>query len=220
MSGAILVMARAPRPGGCKTRLEPLLGPLGCAGLQRELLRHTVGWAAASGRPKWLAFDRPDAERELEDLVPRTVHRFAQYGDDLGQRLQDAVARVASSHAGPVTVVGTDSPTIGPRDVDALELALAGGWDACLLGAHDGGYAALALSRPLPWAFGLPPSAWGGPDVLDLTIGLLRRQGLAVAVLDRVPDLDTPADARRLATDAACPEAVRTALRAALECAA
>ncbi len=31
MSGGILIMARAPRPGACKTRLEPLLGSVGFA---------------------------------------------------------------------------------------------------------------------------------------------------------------------------------------------
>ena len=35
---AALVMARAPRAGEVKTRLEPLLGPEGCARLQAELL--------------------------------------------------------------------------------------------------------------------------------------------------------------------------------------
>lgn len=31
---AVVIMARAPVPGAVKTRLEPLLGPVGCARLQ------------------------------------------------------------------------------------------------------------------------------------------------------------------------------------------
>lgn len=217
MSAAVLIMARAPRPGACKTRLEPLLGPDGCAALQAELIRHTAGWTAATGRPVWLAHDPSDAGAELTALVPPSVRRFPQRGADLGQRLEDAVARVASVHAGPVIVVGTDCPLLAARDLDALETALVGGWDACLLGARDGGYVALALARPLPAAFGLAADAWGGPEVLDRTLALLRRQGCSAAVLDTLPDLDTPEDAMALTADPACPRAVREALVPDLE---
>ncbi len=212
MSGAILIMARAPGPGACKTRLEPLLSADGCAALQAQLIRHTAEWAHASGRPVWVAFDLPDAKPQLAALVPATVALFAQQGRDLGERLTHAVAHVASKHTGPLTVLGTDSPTLGARDVDALELVLEGGWDAGLIGAHDGGYAAIALARPAPGAFALPVQLWGGPHVLQSTLDLLRRDGLSAAVLDAVHDLDTPADAARLLQSGFCPPAIRPLL--------
>ena len=219
MNGAILIMARAPRPGACKTRLEPLLGSGGCAVLQAQLIRHTTEWAQASGRSVWVAFDPPDAEAELAALVPAPVALFAQRGRDLGERLTHAVDHVAGGHTGPVSVLGTDSPTLGARDVDALEVALAGGWDACLIGAHDGGYAAIALSRPVPEAFALGPDVWGGPHVLTGTLARLRREGLSAAVLDVVHDLDTPADAARLGQSASCPPTIRPLLTPAIRAA-
>jgi rSAM/selenodomain-associated transferase 1 len=209
-------MARAPRPGACKTRLEPLLGADGCAALQAELIRHTVGWAQGGGRPVWVAFDPPDAEAELAALIPAPVALFPQRGRDLGERLAHAVYHVAGGHTGPLSVLGTDCPTLRARDVDALELALSGGWDAGLIGAHDGGYAAIALARPLPGAFALPPQLWGGPRVLQSTLELLRQDGLSAAVLDTVHDLDTPADAARLRQSASCPPTIRTLLTPAI----
>lgn len=209
-------MARAPRPGACKTRLEPLLGSGGCAVLQAQLIRHTTEWAQASGRSVWVAFDPPDAEAELAALVPAPVALFAQRGRDLGERLTHAVDHVAGGHAGPLTVLGTDSPTLSTRDVAALEVALAGGWDACLIAAHDGGYAAIALSRPVPGAFALGPDVWGGPHVLTGTLARLRREGLSAAVLDVVHDLDTPADAARLGQSASCPPTIRPLLTPAI----
>ena len=206
-------MAKAPRPGACKTRLQPLLGADGCAALQAELIRHTVGWAQSSGRPVWVAFDPPDAGPQLTGLAPAPVALFAQQGRDLGERLTHAMAHVAASHTGPLTVLGTDSPTLGTRDVDALELVLEGGWDAGLIGAHDGGYAAIALARPVPGAFALPSELWGGPRVLQSTLELLRRGGLSALVLDRVHDLDTPDDAARLLQSGSCPPAIRPLLR-------
>lgn len=209
-------MARAPRPGACKTRLQPLLGADGCAALQAELIRHTAGWAHASGRPVWMAFDPPDAEPELAALIPAPVVLFAQRGRDLGERLTHAVAHVAASHTGPLTVLGTDSPTLGARVVDALERVLNGGRDAGLIGAHDGGYAAIALARPVPGAFTLPSRLWGGPHVLQSTLELLRRDGLSAAVVDTVHDLDTPADAADLRQSASCPPPIRTLLTPAI----
>ncbi|MGI8862897.1 MAG: TIGR04282 family arsenosugar biosynthesis glycosyltransferase [Solirubrobacteraceae bacterium] len=220
MSGAILIMARAPRAGACKTRLEPLLGADGCAALQTELIRHTAAWACASGRRVWMAFDPSDAEAELAPLLPGAVHLFPQLGPSLGERLTNAVDQVGRRHRGPISVFGTDSPTVGGRDVDALELAVAGGWDACLLGAHDGGYAAITLAPPLPDAFALPPELWGGPDVLVHTLDLLRRQGRSAAVLDVVHDLDTPEDAARILRSGSCPHSVRLLLSRAVRASA
>jgi hypothetical protein len=212
-------MARAPRPGACKTRLEPLLGAEGCAVLQAGLIRHTVEWAQASGRPVWVAFDPPDAEAELAALLPAPVVLFPQRGRDLGERLTHAVDHVAGDHTGPLSVLGTDSPTLGARDVDALELVLEGGWDAALIGAHDGGYAAIALARTVPGAFALPSQLWGGPHVLPSTLARLRREGLSAAVLDVVHDLDTPADAARLRQSASCPPTIRPLLTPAIRAA-
>src|SRR2546429_473978 len=46
MGPAALVMAKAARAGEVKTRLEPLLGPEGCARLQGLLLARAARWAA------------------------------------------------------------------------------------------------------------------------------------------------------------------------------
>lgn len=215
--GAILILGRAPRPGACKTRLEPLLGPSGCAALQAALLRHTAAWASRSRRSAWIAFDPPDAGAEIARHVPASVRCFPQRGTDLGSRLRNAVAHVTAAHDGPVAVVGTDAPTVGIPHLEALEQALAHGADVSLLAAHDGGYAAIALARTTPEAFALPPAAWGGPDVLALTVAALRRARMSVATLPPVHDLDIPADAARLVADPACPVAIRDVLRPAIE---
>jgi rSAM/selenodomain-associated transferase 1 len=210
---AILIMARAPRPGEAKTRLEPLLGPDGCARLQSELIRHTTAWSAAAARSVWLAFTPDDARAELAGLVPRGVRLFPQGDGDLGVRLRDATERVWRRHRGALMVIGTDAPELGPVHLRFAEHALATGGDACLVPALDGGYALIALARPTPAAFDLPPDAWGGPDVLELTIMALEATGRTAALLDPVRDLDTPADAGCVAANLRCPPGVRRALR-------
>lgn len=211
MSG-ILVMARAPRPGEAKTRLEPLLGAEGCARLQAELVRHTAAWVARSTPRPWLSFTPPDARAELAGLVTPTVRLFAQEAGDLGARLRGATELAFRRHRGPLAVIGTDAPELGSTHVRFAEQALVTGHGACLVPSLDGGYALIALARLTPAAFDLPSEAWGGPDVLALTLAALEAVGCKSALLEPVRDLDTPADARYIAADPRCPPAVRQAL--------
>jgi glycosyltransferase A (GT-A) superfamily protein (DUF2064 family) len=120
----ILVMARAPVAGAAKTRLEPLLGPAGCARLQAALVAHTVATAAALG-PVSVAVTGPAAL--VAPLVPAGVELFRQRDGDLGVRMAAAVEQVrardaratptswardgdATAGTGPAVVRGTDSP--------------------------------------------------------------------------------------------------------------
>lgn len=211
MSG-VLIMAKAPRAGEVKTRLEPLLGPPGCAALQRELIRHTASWAPAVAARLWLAYAPADAEEELAGLVGEAVRLFAQEDGDLGRRLRAAVDVVGGEDRGPLAIVGTDSPRLGPDQVLAAWRQLDAGHDACLVPALDGGYSLIALARPTQVPFALPASEWSGPRVLELTIGALRGADLSTSQLPPVGDLDKPTDAAALLADPLCPPLIRAAL--------
>jgi rSAM/selenodomain-associated transferase 1 len=214
VSTGVLIMARAPRPGEVKTRLEPLLGPDGCARLQAELVHHTAAWAASCARDAWLAFTPASAREDFARLVPASVTLFAQEGGNLGERLRDATELVFRRHRGALAVIGTDAPELGPVHLRFAERALAGGHDACLIPALDGGYALIALARSLPQVFELPPAAWGGPDVLELTLLALADAGCSYALLQPVRDVDTPEDATYVAADPRCPRTISQALKA------
>jgi rSAM/selenodomain-associated transferase 1 len=212
MSG-VLIMARAPRPGATKTRLEPLLGPEGCARLQAELIRHTAAWVTRSTPSTWLAYTPDDARAELTGLIPSSVRLFTQDAGDLGTRLRGAAQLVFGCQRGPLAIIGTDAPELGAPHLREAECALAAGHDASLVPTLDGGYALIALARHTPAAFDLPPGAWGGPDVLALTVIALQAAGGTCALLEPVRDLDTPTDALRVAADSRCPPAIERVLR-------
>jgi len=210
---SILIMARAPRGGEVKTRLEPLLGPEGCARLQAELIRHTAAWAFDAASRAWLAFTSSHAGAEIAALVPDRVRLFAQTSGDLGARLQQAADRIFGEHPGALVVVGTDAPLLGVEQFEAASRALADGHDGCLVSALDGGYTLIAPARPTPTAFAIDPAAWGAPDVHQLTLDALQGAGFDAAVLAPVTDLDTAADALALLADPCCPPGVRAALK-------
>lgn len=211
---AALIMARAPVPGRCKTRLEPLLGPEGCARLQAGLIRRAAAWAheVAPGAV-WLAFDPPDREEELRALVPAGTRLLAQEGEDLGQRLTAASARVLGEHPGPLLIAGTDLPRLSARHAAAALSDLADGCEVSLGPALDGGWYLMGLRERQPALFALPTEAWGGPEVWTLTLAAAQAGSLPLGLLRAERDLDTPEDAQAMLADPGLPPDVADLLR-------
>jgi hypothetical protein len=208
---AVVVLAKAPRPGLCKTRLHPLLGPDGSARLQAALIRRAVAWASELG-DAYVAFTPDDARGELAALAPGAT-LFAQAEGDLGDRLADATGRVLREHGGPVVLVGVDAPTLTAEHGRAALEDLADGCDVTFGPATDGGWYLVALREPHPELFALPTERWGGPEVLRLTLERVARAGLSLGLLRSERDLDEPADAAALLADPVAPADVVEALR-------
>src|SRR4051794_25006417 len=206
-------MARAPRPGAAKTRLEPLLGAEGCARLARALIARAGRWAAAVGEP-WVAYTPADARAEIAELAPPGARLLAQEGSHLGERLSHAFAAVHAARGGPVIVIGTDQPALRAAHAWATLDDLRDGVDVCLGPATDGGYYLLAAREPSPALFGIDPAAWGGPEVMSLTLASIIDAGLSMGWLRSERDLDEPSDAAALLADPCAPADIVAALRA------
>jgi hypothetical protein len=214
MGPAALVMAKAPRVGEVKTRLEPLLGPEGCARLQALLLARAARWAAeVAPGAAFVAFTPEESLAEVGALVPAGTDLFAQEGADLGARLAAATARAFAMHDGPLLTVGTDLATLEPRHAEAALDDLADGIDVTFGPAFDGGYYLIGLREPHPEVFALPSEAWGGPRVLQLSLQAAAEAGLSLGMLRGERDLDTPADARAALADPRFPDDIAAALR-------
>jgi rSAM/selenodomain-associated transferase 1 len=212
---AVLVMAKAPRAGECKTRMEPLLGPEGCARLQAALTQRAAAWAleVAPGAA-FVAYTPEGALDEMVELVPPGTDLFLQEGGHLGERLAAATARVLGVHDGPVLVIGTDLPTLLPAHAEAALDDLQNGCDVSFGPAFDGGYYLVALARDLPAVFALPADAWGGAQVFELSLRAAAIAGLQFGMLRAERDLDTPADARAALADPSFPADIAELLRA------
>lgn len=209
---AAIVLAKAPRAGLCKTRLEPLLGRDGCARLQQVLIRRALAWAASIGTP-YLVFTPPDARDELAALAPDGTCLVEQIDGTLGERIAAATDHVLAEHGGPVVLIGVDTPLLRPETgLQALE-DLRCGCDVTFGPAADGGFYLVGLREPHPEVFALPPDRWGGPEVLGLALAAAHEAGLSLAMLRAERDLDEEGDARALLADPLTPPDVREALR-------
>lgn len=195
MSGRILVFARAPRPGACKTRLIPALGPHGAARLYRQLTLRTLRAALAAGADVelWCAPDPGHAffqacRRELGLRLRR------QPAGDLGRRMALALARSLREGAAAAVLIGTDCPGLSAVDVRNA-LRTLGDRDTVLQPSQDGGYVLIGARRAERRA--LTGIRWSSGLELAQTRRRLARLGLSVGELPARADLDTPADYRR-----------------------
>jgi rSAM/selenodomain-associated transferase 1 len=193
--GMVAVLAKAPVPGFAKTRLIPLLGPHGAAALQQRLIERALATALEAGIGPVTLWCAPDDSHPffLEAARRHGVHLAVQPDGDLGERMLTAF-RSAPSSTAPV-LIGTDCPVLDPADLrDAA--ALLDDADVVIAPAEDGGYGLIAGRRPAPALFERMP--WGTEWVAALTRDRAQREGLRLAEIRTIWDVDTPADFERL----------------------
>jgi rSAM/selenodomain-associated transferase 1 len=188
---ALLVIAKDPRPGLCKTRLCPPCRPEQAARLAAAALSDTLDVVEATPAGRRVLVLEGDGDRWRRpglEIIP-------QRGDGLAQRLANAFADVGQ----PALLVGMDTPqmTVG---LLADGLAALACHDAVLGPALDGGYWSIGLRSANASVFtDVPMSS-------ERTLASQRRRltqlGLSSYEQPALRDVDTIADARAVATQA------------------
>ncbi len=194
----IAVLAKAPIAGLVKTRLIPALGARGAARLQRALTRGALRCALEAQLGPVTLWCAPRADHGFFRALRRTtgVRCLVQSSGDLGQRMHTAFRLHCLD--GPVLLIGTDCPALRPAHLHAAARALVDGDDAVFYPADDGGYVLVGLRRPQPALFSAMP--WSTPEVMSVTRARARAAGLRWREMERLWDVDRPADLVRLQT--------------------
>ncbi len=202
MTTAIGILARAPVPGACKTRLIPAIGADGAAQLQRALIGRTLTTACAAAADRVVLFTDGDTGDGLWDALRRQhpIDIAPQCGPDLGARMAHAMQALLAHHARAI-LVGTDCLTLHPGTLQAAAAALAQA-RMVFVPAEDGGYALVGATAFPARVFG--DLAWGTRTVMADTRERLRGAGWAPDAdwieLDTGWDIDRPADLQRAVT--------------------
>jgi rSAM/selenodomain-associated transferase 1 len=177
--------------------LIPALGKAGAAALHRRLVMHSLRAAtdAQIGPVElWCAPDASDPFfRECQRRLG--VGLYPQGEGDLGARMQRAF-EWALVRARRAILVGSDIPALSTQYLRDAERALAGGDDAVIGPAEDGGYVLVGLSRCDPELFrGI---RWGQPEVLAETRMRMAALSWRCSELPVLWDVDRPEDLERL----------------------
>lgn len=201
MRPAIVLFAKAPRPGRVKTRLRPAVPGEQAAALHEAFVRDTLdllnGLSAV-------------ADIELHTDIPTDawldsgVTTGTQVPGDLGARMLAALERGLAGGRPRVMIVGSDAPSLpaghlsGLLDLDA---------DVALGPSEDGGYYAIACRRVDGRMF--DGVEWSVPRTLEQTVRACEACGLSVDLGSPWYDIDTVEDLRRLGQEISLPRHTR-----------
>lgn len=188
----VAVMAKAPVPGRVKTRLCPPCSPTQAAGIAAAALLDTLDAVAGADAGRRVLV----LEGDPGPWLPPGIEVLAQRGDGLDERLAAAVDDLA----GPLLIVGMDTPQITADLLDAAAAELlADGTDAVLGPASDGGYWLIGLRSNHPDVLrGVPMSA---AHTFTAQMERLDQLNLTTVLVGELRDVDTFADALVVAAD-------------------
>lgn len=188
----IVIFAKAPIPGFCKTRLIGALGEEGAAALAAKMLCRTVEVAmrADLGPVELCVAPEPEhaALRALD--VPLEVMWSRQSEGDLGARMAAAVLRTLARDEN-VLCIGTDCLALEVTHLKEAAHALYQ-TPVVIAPAHDGGYVLLGLSQFDASIF--QDMAWSTNVVFQETMHRIERLGWRVTLLETLRDIDEPTD--------------------------
>jgi rSAM/selenodomain-associated transferase 1 len=199
MDCGIGIMAKAPIPGHAKTRLIPLLGSEGAAAVQENLIHRALAtaWTAKQGAVTLFTDGAPEHPLWQECQRRYGVPCFEQQGEDLGQRMVQALHTLLTRYSAAV-LIGTDCPVLSAVDLrEAISRIPERGMT--FIPAEDGGYVLVGGARIFDAAF--QDIAWSTAAVMEQTRAHLRAVG-AQPERDWTEgttlwDVDVPADFER-----------------------
>jgi rSAM/selenodomain-associated transferase 1 len=232
MSCAIAVMAKAPVPGRCKTRLVPPLTHQEAAGMsaafQRDITENLFLAARSADIVPYVAYAPAGAADLFEGVLAAGTRLVLADGSisapdgvtGFGACLLHAVQTLLAAGHSSVCVVNSDSPTLPTGFLVQAARWLAEPGDRAVLGpADDGGYYLLGMKKPHANLFS--DITWSTPRVAAETRGRALEQDIELRELPTWYDVDDAASLDRLCADlqspgTACYPAPATAARLGL----
>lgn len=191
MSHTLQIFVKHPIAGQTKTRLAAGIGHPQALKAYGLLLEKMKGIALSLQ-------EEYDVEIWYGNMIPATdlwndspFPRFLQWGDDIGERMMNAMNQALDKGADKVVLVGSDLPHLTDEIVRQAFEAL--GEEATVFGpAEDGGYYLVGMTAMSPEIF--TDMIWSVDDVLAESQQRLAMNSKTWAEVTTLNDLDTVED--------------------------
>jgi len=194
----LVIMAKAPRAGGVKTRLVPNLSPDAVTVLYRCLLDDTLALASSLGDVE-VAIMCPHSDvQELSELAGNRARVAPQGGAGLAAGLTSVFAHFAGAQRKRVIAFNSDSPHLPPSVLEDAFKTL-GSNDIVVGPTHDGGYYLVGARASHPTLFA--NDGMGTNSALERLLSRARSLGLSVGFASSFYDVDVIEDLTRLAEE-------------------
>jgi len=193
---ALVIMAKAPRAGRVKTRLEPAVPPDALVALYRCLIEDTVALARQAGVPRIAVVcprgDGSDVARWLD------IEVVEQEGGGLAAGLDSVFRLFVGDGRRRVIAFNGDTPHL-PPDTLASGFALLARHDLVVGPTEDGGYYLVGARGAHPGLFDAHGLGTGG--ALRSLLARAAERGLGIALMEPWYDVDEGSDLARLGAE-------------------
>lgn len=188
MKELVIVFAKNPELGKCKTRLAKSIGDEKALEVYKTLLRHTAETLTEVEADRVVFYSETIQQQDLwdDDFFQKQV----QIEGHLGKKMQAAFEWGFSQGYSKICIVGSDLMDLKATDLNQAFLKLES-HDAVFGPANDGGFYLMGMTRLYPKAF--LNKAWSTESVLEETLKDLKR--LQIAFLKPKTDIDYVEDA-------------------------
>jgi uncharacterized protein len=194
----LVVMAKAPRPGGVKTRLAQSLPVDAVTELYRCLLDDTIVLLQSLGTVEVAIMCPASDVEELARLTRGVVDVVAQKGEGLAAGLTSVFEHFAAPGRQRVVAFNSDSPHL-PASVLGTAFEALTRHDVVVGPTHDGGYYLVGAKAVHPALF--DGDGMGTNSALEALLARARGLQLSVGFTDPFYDIDVEDDLTRLAAE-------------------
>ena len=192
----LVIMAKAPRPGAVKTRLNPSLPLQAVTAFYSCLLDDTLALTQSLAGVE-VAIMCPDSDvNELAHLAGHRVRVAAQHGAGLAAGLTSVFAHFTEGHQRRIIAFNSDSPHL-PRSILEAAFEILAAYDLVVGPTYDGGYYLVGAKTSYPALF--TGEGMGTASALERLLSCARALELSVGFTDPFYDIDVADDLIRLA---------------------
>ncbi len=191
MKCSIIIMAKVPRAGNVKTRLQPFLSPKQCAAISEAFLEDAINKAQTQTDELIVAFAPPNERDYFAKLENDNFILVEQKGTNLGEKMFNAFEFAFSNNSDAVVMIGTDSPTF-PAEFIKQAFAKLMISDAVLGKSADGGFYLIGLQTLHNEIFA--DVEWSSAATFEQTARNIKKIGLKLSLIPDWFDVDLPED--------------------------
>ena len=191
MKCSIVIMAKVPRAGNVKTRLQPFLSPEQSVALSEAFLEDAINKAENQTEELIIAFSPPDERDYFIKFKNDNFLLVEQAGKNLGEKMFNAFEFAFSRNSDAVVMIGTDSPTFPAAFIEQAfeKLRIS---DAVLGETADGGFYLIGLRTSNKKIFA--DVEWSSAATFEQTAANIKNTGLKLSLIPDWFDVDLPAD--------------------------
>lgn len=198
MKNALIIFTRVPVAGQTKTRLMPYLTGEECKRLHECFLKDLFWKVKELYVDIFVFFTPEDKEGMLRSIIGEEIIIFPQYGENLGERMKNAIATVLRKGYEKAVLIGTDIPQI-EVEIFAQAFDSLNDSDIVIHPTFDGGYYLIGMKKNYDSIWKI--ERYGTNTVIQDTLSHMQREHLKVAVGKRYYDIDDRVDLKNLYED-------------------